>query len=105
MMTCFTSLIVPVSTLASMAKAFWMLAGKLAKAAVPNIVFVELTKKSRRVVSISLFFYSGAQCTLQAAGGCGFVVELSLSSLQALSKTLRLVTKISKKFRIVLSMK
>ena len=56
MMTCFTSLIVPVSTLASMAKAFWMLAGKLAKAAVPNIVFVELTKKSRRFISISLFF-------------------------------------------------
>ncbi|BCX75993.1 hypothetical protein TOL5_41930 [Acinetobacter sp. Tol 5] len=82
-----------------------MLAGKLAKAAVPKIVFVELIKKSRRFMSISLYFYYGAQCTLQVGAG-GFVVDVSLlSSLQALSSTLRLVTAIKRKFRIVLSMK
>ncbi|WP_420315456.1 hypothetical protein [Acinetobacter bereziniae] len=56
-------------------------------------------------MSISLYFYYGAQCTLQVGVG-GFVVDVSLlSSLQALSSTLRLVTAIKRKFRIVLSMK
>ncbi|MCM8512846.1 hypothetical protein J0904_12140 [Acinetobacter bereziniae] len=56
-------------------------------------------------MSVSLYFYYGAQCTLQVGAG-GFVVDVSLlSSLQALSSTLRLVTAIKRKFRIVLSMK